>query len=132
VVGLCPYYRDVVPVVRLAPLPRNVGADPSSEPDPTAGADTSGEKHDGDDQTRCILLILRTEHGVWGIQSDFVWTIMSRECPEYHPAHTDGNVPVLVGTLPHAGTRYGILDAEATWHGLRSAIGRWYGLIGEP
>jgi hypothetical protein len=95
-------------------------------------AETSREEHNVDDRTRCILLILKTEHGAWGIQGDSVWTIMSRECPESHPPHADGNGPVLVGTIAHAGTRYGILDAEATWLGLRSAIYRWYGFIGEP
>jgi chemotaxis signal transduction protein len=131
VVGLCPYHQEVIPVVRLV-ASRIANADPSSEPDPTAGAETSGEKHGVDDRTRCILLILRTEQGAWGIPSDSAWTIMSRGCPEYHPPHTDGDGPVLVGTVLHAGARYGILDTEATWHGLRSAIGRWYGLIGEP
>ena len=79
VVGLCPYHREVVPVVRFAPLPPDLGGDRSSEANPASGA-----KPDGDDHSRCILLILRTEHGAWGIQSDFVWTVMSREGPEYH------------------------------------------------
>ena len=126
VVGLCPYHREVVPVVRFATSPPTMSADRSSEANPA-----SGEKPDGDDHSRCILLILRTEHGAWGIQSDFVWTVMSREGPDYHQGRADGSIPVLAGTLPHAGTRYGVLDVEATWHGLRSAISRWYGLIGE-
>jgi chemotaxis signal transduction protein len=131
VVGLCPFHREVVPVVRLAPPPRLDGAVPSSGPEPTARADTPGEKPGLDDQARCILLVLRTEHGAWGIRSDPVWTIMSRGHPEHGPPHADEDGPVLVGTIQHAGTRYGILDTEATWHGLRSAISRWYGLIGE-
>ena len=86
VVGLCPYHREVVPVVRLATLPpdhagRSLGASAATRP--------SAEKPDGDDQSRCILLILRTEHGAWGIRSDSVWTVMSRECPEYHPPRAD-------------------------------------------
>jgi chemotaxis signal transduction protein len=127
VAGLCPFHREVVPVVRLAASPRGGGTDPSSEPDPSAG-----ERHDVDDQARCILLILRTEHGAWGIRSDAAGTIMSRECPEYQPPQADGEGPVQVGTILREGTRYGVLDAEATWLGLRSAIGRWYGTIGEP
>ena len=132
VVGLCPYHRDVIPVVRLAPPPRSLAADPASGPDPTTMGEASGEEPDVDDRTRCVLLILKTEHGAWGIQGESVWTIMSRECPESHPPRADGTGPVLVGTLPHAGIRYGILDAEATWLGLRCAISRWYGFIGEP
>jgi chemotaxis signal transduction protein len=130
VLGLCLHHRQVVPVVLLAPLPPGVGADLSRGPDPTAGADRSGEKHDVEDRTRWVLLILKTEQGAWGIRSDSEGRIMSRECPEYHPPQTDENGPVLVGIIPHAGTRYRILDAEATWRSLRSAVGCWYGLIG--
>src|SRR5437764_11855917 len=50
VVGLCLYHREVVPVVLLAPLPCGVGADLPRGPDPTAGADPSGEKHHVDDR----------------------------------------------------------------------------------
>jgi hypothetical protein len=132
VAGLCPYRREVVPVVRLDSSSRSMGADPSSGPDPPAGADPPGERHGLDDRARCILLILKTEHGAWGIRSDSAWTIMSRECPEYHPPRTDGMGPVLVGTILHGGACHGVLDTEATWHGLRSDISRWYGLIGEP
>ncbi len=132
VVGLCPYRRDVVPIVRLAPVPRRVGAGPSSQPELTTLPVASGEEHHVDDRTRRILLILKSEHGAWGIQGDSVWTILSRECPEDQPPCTDENGPVLVGSIPHAGTRYGILDIEATWLGLRAAISRWYGYLGEP
>jgi hypothetical protein len=131
VAGLCPYHREVVPVVRLAPSPRSAEADASSQPDQAVGADPTAEI-DVDDQPRRLLLILKTEQGAWGIQSDSEWTIMSRECPESHPPQQDGNGPVLVGTILHAGTRFGVLDTDATWHGLRSAISRWYGRIGEP
>ena len=63
VAGWCLSHREVVPVVRLAPLPRGMGADLSGGPDPTAGADPSGEKHTVDDRTRWVLLILKTEQG---------------------------------------------------------------------
>jgi chemotaxis signal transduction protein len=132
VVGLCPYHRDVVPVIRLAPWSQSAGADPASEPDRASEPATSGEEHDVEDRKRWVLLILKTTHGAWGIPGESVWTIMSREDPESLPPQTGENGPVLVGIIPHAGTRYGILDAEATWLGLRCAISRWYGFIGEP
>src|SRR5262245_52060706 len=77
--GLCPCRRDVIPVVRLAPLPLGMGADGPIGQDRTALVDAAGEEHDVDDRTRCILLILKTVHGTWGIQGDSVWTILSRE-----------------------------------------------------
>jgi chemotaxis signal transduction protein len=132
VAGLCPYHREVVPVVRLAPSPHRGRTNPASRPDPAAGAEPSGEAQDVEDRARRVILILRTGQGAWGIRSDAAWTIMSRECPEHHPPHTDGDGPVLVGTILHAGVSYGVLDTEATWHGLRSAIGRWHGLSSEP
>jgi chemotaxis signal transduction protein len=132
VAGLCPYHREVVPVVRLAPPPRRGGADPASRPDPAVGAEPPGEAPDIDDRVRRVILILKTGRGAWGIRSDAEGTIMSRGCPEHHPPRTRADGPVLVGTILHAGVCYGVLDTEATWHGLRAAIGRWYGLGGEP
>ena len=132
VAGLCSFHRDVIPVVRLASSPRGAMADPSGEPDPPAGTAPSAGSQDAEVHARCILLILKGERGAWGIRSDSAWTIMSRECAEDHPPRTEGDGPVLVGTILHAGTRYHVLDTDATWHGLRSAIGRWYGLLGEP
>jgi hypothetical protein len=76
-------------------------------------------------------LILRTEHGAWGIRVDSEHTIMSRESAEYHSPRMYANGPVLIGIVRLAGTCYGILDAEATWRGIRSAVGRWSGLISE-
>jgi hypothetical protein len=132
VVGLCPYHRDVVPVIRLAPWSPAAGADPAVAPEGTPEPGTSGEEHDVEDRRRWVLLIVKTAQGAWGIPGESVWTIMSRECPEPVPLQADGSGPVLAGIIPHAGTRYGILDAEATWLGLRGAISRWYGVLGEP
>jgi chemotaxis signal transduction protein len=131
VAGLCPFHREVIPVIRLAASTHDTRVDSSGESDPPAGTHPSGERQDRDDRARRILLILKADRGSWGIRSDSAWTIMSRECPEYHAPQSEGDGPVLVGNILHAGTRYGVLDTEATWHGLRSAIGRWYGLIGE-
>jgi chemotaxis signal transduction protein len=132
VAGLCPYRREVIPVVRLASSPRDAAMGSPAEPNPPTEIHPSGEGQDVDDHARCILLILKAGRVAWGIRSDPVWTSMSRESPEYHPPRTDSDGPVLVGTILHEGTRYGVLDTEATWQVLRSAIGRWYGFIGEP
>lgn len=129
--GLCSFRREVVPVVRLASSPRGAAGDRPGGPDTTTITEPlDGTPHD-EDPARSILLILKAARGAWGVRSDSAWTIMSRECPEYHPPRPDGAGPVLVGTVLRAGIRYGVLDTEATWHGLRSAIGRWYGRIAE-
>jgi hypothetical protein len=38
---------------------------------------------------------------------------------------------VLIGSIRRAAISYSVLDAEATWRELRSAVARWYGLISE-
>jgi chemotaxis signal transduction protein len=131
VVGMCSYHREVVPVVVLGPLPRDVGDDLLKGQDQGVATDTAGEKVGIEDRTRCVVLILRTEHGAWGIRVDSEHTIMSRESAEYHSPRMYANGPVLIGIVRLAGTCYGILDAEATWRGIRSAVGRWSGLISE-
>jgi chemotaxis signal transduction protein len=131
VVGVCSYHRDVVPVVKLGPLPRDDGDELLSGQDQTVVIDTAGEMAGIDERTRCVVLILKTEHGAWGIRIDSESTIMSQESPECHSPRTYANGPVLIGIVRLAETCYGILDAEATWRGIRSAVGRWSGLINE-
>jgi hypothetical protein len=76
-------------------------------------------------------LILRTKHGACGIRVDAESTIMSRESPDYQPPRLEANGPVLIGVVRHAGISHGILDAEATWRRLRSAVARWCGVMSE-
>jgi chemotaxis signal transduction protein len=131
VVGMCSYHREVVPVVRFAPPPRSAQDDPSSEPDQPATTDRWGETAGTDEKTRHVVLILKTEHGEWGIRVDPAKTIMSRESPEFHSPRMEANGPVLIGVVPFAGISHGILDAEATWRELRAAVSRWSALIKE-
>jgi chemotaxis signal transduction protein len=131
VAGLCPFHREVIPVVRLTSSSYGGGDSPGNPDTPTVAEPLADTLRD-EDHVRSILLILKAGRGAWGVRSDSAWTIISRECPEYHPPRPDGDGPVLVGTIDRAGIRYGVLDTEATWQGLRSAIGRWYGQIGGP
>jgi hypothetical protein len=78
------------------------------------------------------VLILRSEHDSWGLRIEHGGTSISRKCPELHPPVIDERGAVLIGTLEGEGKRHMILDAEATWRGLRSAVVRWYRLINEP
>ena len=134
VVGLCPFHRQVVPVIALVPNGNGPDADRESELDSRrpASAVTSAAKESGDDDTRCIVLILRTENDAWGLRTDHRGTFISRARPDFHPPRLDEHGSTLVGVLVREDTCYSILDAEATWFGLRSTIVRWYGLINEP
>jgi purine-binding chemotaxis protein CheW len=134
VLGLCSYRREVVPVISLGPAESGAGADRASRfgSCPAAGIVTSAGKASGEEKTRCVVLILRTEHDAWGLRVDDRGTSISRECPDFQPPRLDAHGATLIGVLPRETTRYAILDAEATWCGLRSAVARWYGRINEP
>jgi chemotaxis signal transduction protein len=131
VVGMCSYHREVVPVVKLGPLPRDGGEEVLSEQDHTVAIDATGEIGGIDRATKRVVLILKTEHGAWGIRVDSENTIMSQESPECHSPRTYANGPVLIGIVRLAGICHAIVDAEATWRGLRSAVCQWSGLISE-
>ena len=131
VVGMCSYHREVVPVVKLGPLPHEVGEEVPSEQDQTAAIDAAGAMAGNAEPARCVVLILKTEHGAWGIRVDSENTIMSQESPQWRSPRISANGPVLIGIVRLAGTSYRIVDAEATWRALRTAVGRWSGLISE-
>jgi chemotaxis signal transduction protein len=134
VVGICPYHREVVPVISLATTGNGSDADLASAVGSRAGATAfvAMAKDGGDEDPRCFVLILRTEHDAWGLRIDHLGTIISRERPELHAPRIDENGAVVVGALEREGKRYAILDAEATWRELRSAVVRWYRIINEP
>jgi len=132
VVGMCSYHRDVIPVVKLGPLERNGREEVVDGHDETVAIDSAGEIAGLGEPTPRVVLILKTEHGAWGIRIDSANTIMSREPPERHPPRMHATGLVLIGIIRHAGTCYAIVDAEATWRGLRSAVGRWSVVNCEP
>jgi chemotaxis signal transduction protein len=126
VVGLCPYHREVVPVVSLVQPRSDAGSTFSNDRAPLSGNEASTEEPAIDDRNRCVVLILRTSEGTWGIRADAESTSVSQERPESQAPSMDGNGPVVIGNIRRDGISYGILDAEATWRGLRSAVGRFY------
>lgn len=131
VIGLCSYHRDVVPVVRLNPQSRETGEPVSGGGDPARGRDPAGERSRAMSPGGCVVLILKTEQGAWGIPIDSEHTVMSEESPESHTPRMSASGPVLIGVVRLGGTGYEILDAEETWRGLRSVVSRWSGLIHE-
>jgi chemotaxis signal transduction protein len=129
VVGMCSYHREVVPVVVLGPVLRDAPENFVAGQDQAVASCSAGEKAGLDERKPCVVLILKTEHGAWGLRAKSEKTIMSCELPDFHAPRINAHGAVLIGTVEHAGICYGILDAEATWRSLRSAVGRWYGLI---
>jgi hypothetical protein len=131
VLGLCPFRRDAVPVISL--LPTGNGFDTEREDQagsPTAASAARAPAEDDDEKkTRCMVVILRTEHGDWGLRIDHTGAFISKECAHFHPLRIDDHGAVFIGDIPRAEAHYTILDPEATWRGLRSAVARWYELI---
>jgi purine-binding chemotaxis protein CheW len=118
IVGLCPYHREVVPVVDLGagiPRPGPIGSD-------QAGArESAGE----------AVLIMQTSQGVWGIAVGRDGTVIIKERASPHePKEAEGGV-VSIGLVRHEGADYPLLDAEATWRGLRDAVVEWFARISE-
>jgi purine-binding chemotaxis protein CheW len=131
VAGMCSYHTDVIPVVVLGPLARGLREDVAAGQDEAAATSAAEVRGGIDGGSRSVVLILKTEQGAWGIRMDAEATIMSRESPEFHSPRSLTNGPVQIGTVRFAETCYAILDAEATWRGLRWAICRWAGLMSE-
>ena len=129
VVGMCSYHREVVPVVKLGPASRGRGESPSGQ-DQTAATDPAGRMPGIDEPARCVVLILKTEHGAWGIRVDSENTIMSRESPECHPPRIYANGPVLIGIVRLARPATGSSTPKHLACS-RTAVGRWSGLISE-
>jgi chemotaxis signal transduction protein len=134
VIGLCPYHREVVPVISLGAIESGPDSNRKSAVDarPPAGTVMVAAKDRTRGKTRRVVLILRTEHDVWGLRIDHTGIFITRAYPDFQPPWLDEKGSTLIGFLLREGSRYSILDAEATWCGLRSAITRWYGLINEP
>jgi chemotaxis signal transduction protein len=118
IAGLCPYYRQVVPVVTL-------GQDPSRRARPTAEQRNSGKA------AREVVLIVQTSQGIWGILIGREGTSITTQRPSRHEPKDEGDGVVTEGRIEHQGVVYSLLDAESTWHRLRALVVNWYALFNE-
>jgi hypothetical protein len=114
VVGLCPYHREVAPVVTLG-----------NNPDHSRREDG----RDGSSGSPKTVLILQTSQGVWGIWVRGGVTVVSGPRPVGHEPLRRGGGAVIVGSLMAGGTSHSVLDPEATWRELRGSVEAWYGTI---
>jgi purine-binding chemotaxis protein CheW len=116
IVGLCPYHLEVVPVVVLGT--ESHGTQPI-EPKPSATGQTSQD----------AVLIMQTSQGMWGIVVDRDGTVITTERASRHEPRKGTRGVVTLGIVHHEETVYSLIDAEATWHGLRDEIVGWFARI---
>ena len=91
--GLCTYRRDLLPVIALGRTPAVAAA-------PGAG--------------RLVVLILRSEHGCWGIQIDRGVTIVAAGSLDEHcTSYVAPEEAVVIGSITHGLATYSVIDAEA-------------------
>lgn len=107
VAGLCPYHRQVVPVVAL-------GKSPFRADLPMIDQRNAGKS------TKEIVLIMQTSQGLWGILIDREGTFLTTQRPSRHEPRDEGDGIVSEGRIDHGGKTYALLEAESTWRGLRT------------
>lgn len=118
VVGLCPYHRQVVPVVTLGARGGRSEALP-------ADSRTKGKA------PREAVLILQTDNGLWGVLIDREGTVITSERPNTCEPRVLHDGIVTVGSIHHGTEDYALLDAESTWRGLREGVINWFERINE-
>jgi len=102
VLGLCTYRRELLPVIELS-------KGPPATPGPLEG--------------RPVVLILRSEHGMWGIKIDRGVVIVAEvplDEPGPLPAGSDG--AVVIGSITRNDVSHSVIDADATWRNVRDMI----------
>ncbi len=102
VLGLCTYRRELLPVIAL-------GQGVTAAPGPVEG--------------RPVVLILRGEHGMWGIKIDRGVVVVAEAPLNQHgplPAGTEGTV--VIGSITRSDVSHSVIDTEATWRNVRDTI----------
>jgi purine-binding chemotaxis protein CheW len=110
VLGLCTYRRDLVPVISF------------DEPSADATVAEAG---------RPVVLILRGEHGTWGLKIDRGGTLVAEgPLEDCGTASASPGGAVVIGMITRGASAHAVIDAEGTWWNARDAIERWYN--GDP
>ena len=99
VLGLCPYRRDIVPIVALG--------DKLIDRSPAVASSS-------------VILIARAEQGLWGFPIDREGTLTTNE-----PFDPTGEIEAP-GTIGRGGIQYTVIDPESAWRQARGAIEAWY------
>lgn len=110
VIGLCTIRREVVPVVGL--WDRAAG---QTEPAGTVNA----------------VLVLRAEHGLWGIGINREGiTVMEGSPDSIEPSARGSNIAGAAGTIRRGDLPHTIIHPERAWATLRTSIEGWYARLG--
>ena len=100
--GLFVLRRDVVPVLDLDPVP-------AGDPSYTEG--------------KAVVLVLQTEHGMWGVRIDREGTLLVQGAPEPDEAADRGaSSQGRRGRIANDGKHYVIIDPEASWSETRASV----------
>jgi purine-binding chemotaxis protein CheW len=106
VLGLCTLRRDVIPVLGLQDPGEDAGGPERSEP-----------------AFRCMVMVLRTNRGLWALRINPEGTSVAEEPTSDEP--TDGQAGGAV-TVSRGGTTYKVIDTEAAWASARRSVDDWY------
>jgi chemotaxis signal transduction protein len=118
IVGLCPFHREVVPVVTF-------------ETDGKRKERTLSEQPLGRADAIEAVLIIQSSQGAWGITVERDGTlIVSVRASRHEPRNSEGGA-VTIGLIHHEEKAFALIDQEATWRGLRAVVIDWYRRIGE-
>jgi chemotaxis signal transduction protein len=113
IVGLCPYRREVIPVV-------DFGVQERSQ------VQAAGERASAATAPEVSVLIVQIAQGSLGIRVDRSRTRISAERVSRHePTESEEGV-TSVGVVRHDGAEHSLIDVEATWERLRADVSRRY------
>jgi chemotaxis signal transduction protein len=118
IVGLCPFHREVVPVVDLEGKNKRKDA---TLPEQTAGRGESRE----------AVLIIQSSQGAWGVTVEREGTLIISVRASRHESRKSESGVVTMGLIRHGGADFALIDPEATWRCLRDGVSDWYRRIGE-
>lgn len=119
VLGLCPFRRDVIPVVEF-------GAQSGPRRQNLVGEDAVGNTSEQS------VLIVQAARGAWGIRVDRSRTRIAAERPSRHEPKPTEDGAVVEGIIRNGATEYLLLDVDATWQAIRSRIVDGYARLGAP
>jgi purine-binding chemotaxis protein CheW len=106
VLGLCTYRRDLIPVIGLLENPA-----------------TTESKREG----RPLVLLLRSDHGIWGIQIDRGGTVVVEGPLDERDTRPLGSgAIVFIGSITRGESVSNVIDPEGTWRNIRGQIECWY------
>ncbi|WP_406694945.1 chemotaxis protein CheW [Singulisphaera sp. Ch08] len=106
ILGLCTVRRDIVPVLSLSPDASDVALDP---------------------ETPVVVLVLRSDQGMWGIRIDREGTAVSDGVlvAPFQGEPTTGGAEV-VGSVQRGDLAHAVIDPDRTWWNVRASVDAWY------